>query len=134
MKQPRRLLAQTIAKRTAHLTDTKKLAQEVAAYLVAENRVSELAPIMRDVMVIRKEQGVVEADIVSAFPLSESAVQDVIKLVHATYPHAKQVQIVQQTSSDTLGGLKVVMPDEQLDLSVKHKLSIFKHAAVAGKE
>ncbi len=134
MKQPRHLLAQTIAERTKNASSQKQLACEVAAYLVAENRVSELAPIMRDVMVLRKQQGIVEAEVVSAFPLSPESLAEVKKLVYKAYPHSKTVNLDQVISSDTLGGLKVVMPDEQLDLSVKHALSIFKNAATSGKD
>ena len=134
MKQPRNFLVQVIAKRTLHVTNAAQLAQEIAAYLVSENRVSELTPIMRDVMVIRKQQGVVEAEVVSAHPLDQSALGDVKKLVHKEYPDARKITLLQRADTDTIGGLKIVMPDELLDLSVKRKLVAFKNAAVAGKD
>ena len=73
MKQPRLVLAKIISERTKRVADPIKLAQEIAAYLVAENRTGDLTLIMRDVLVLRKEQGIIEADVVSAHELDAVA-------------------------------------------------------------
>ena len=76
MKAPRTRIASTIADRTLNSGQSgqesaaKSVAKEVAAYLLAENRVGELDSILRDVQADWAEAGYVEVLASSAFPLS----------------------------------------------------------------
>ena len=134
MKQPRRLLVEAIGTRTLTITDSKELAKEIAAYLITENRVSELEPIMRDVIEFRASHGLVEATLVSAHDVSQAEIDDVKAILKEEYPHAKSIKVGEQLVPELIGGVRVVMPHEQLDLTVRSKLSDFKRLVTAGKE
>lgn len=133
MNSTRHHLAETIAKRTMEISDTHKLAQEIAAYLLHEGKVYELESLMRDVIAYRAEQGVVEAYAESAYPLSPQVIDDIRDILKKEYPHAKQFQVDQIEQPELIGGLKVELPDEQLDLSVRARVNTFKKLT-SGKE
>ncbi len=134
MKQPRHLLVETIGARTLNIVDAKLLAQEIAAYLLSENRVNELDSIMRDVIAYRAERGVVEAEAVSAHELTNNVKDDIKVLMKQNYPDAKSVTISERIDTNVVGGVRVVLPHEQLDLTVRSKLANFKRLTMAGKE
>ncbi len=135
MKTPRHVLAKVIADRTKSVSSNRDVAQEVAAFLVSENRASELAPIMRDVMELRAKDGVIEAEAVSAHELDQAALSAIEKIVQQAHPKSTSVRVSQKLQPEMLGGVKVVLPSgEQLDLSISRKLATFKHAASSRKE
>ena len=134
MKQPRHLLVEVIGKRTLEVLDSKKLVTEVAAYLLAENRVDELESILRDVIEYRAVHGIVEASVVSAHELDARLRTDVVNLLKQEYPKAESVVVSEKIDTQVVGGVRVVLPNQQLDLTVRSKLSDFKRLAMAGKE
>ncbi len=134
MKHPRHLLVQAIGAKTLGVQDSKKLAVEIAAYLLSENRVNELDSILRDVIEYRAEHGVVEVQAVSSHELSNKVKDDIKVLMKQNYPNAKSVTVSQRIDPDVVGGIRVVLPHEQLDLTVQSKLSNFKRLTMAGKE
>lgn len=135
MKAPRQLLAQTIAERTLEVRDGKTLAREVAAYLLLERRTDELESILRDVMQYRAvHQGVLEAELVSAHDVSQHVLDEVKKLLASAYPKAKTVHITPRLDPSVIGGLRVDMPNEQLDMTVAAKLATLKRFVAADKE
>ena len=119
-------IAEIIGERTLHVTDSKKLAKEIAAYLLAENRTSELESLMRDVMEYRAQRGVVEAVAVSAHSLSDDVKRQLKHIAQAQYPHAKKVLLDEKQDADLIGGVKLELPEKQLDLTVRGKLNAFK--------
>lgn len=127
MKQPRHMVAEAIAKRTLHLGNPKDLAREIAAYLLLEGRVTDLEPLMRDIVAYRAEHGIVEADVVSAHELDDVDIKDVKAILKKYYPKADHVTINQKLDPGVIGGVKLVMPHEQLDDSVRSQLSKFKY-------
>ncbi|MCW1907747.1 MAG: F0F1 ATP synthase subunit delta [Candidatus Saccharibacteria bacterium] len=126
MKQSRHLLAQAVADKTLHIKDMKQLSREVAAYLLHEGLVDELDSLLRDVIAIRAEHGLVEAEAVSAHQLSDADLNDVRAILKEYYPHAKQVTVHQRLDANLVGGIKLVMPHQQLDESVRASISKFK--------
>ena len=126
MKLPRRILAQAIARRTMHVSDSKTLAREIAAYLLAERRTADLESILRDVMQIRAEHGTLEAEVVTAHDLQPHVMNKVEQLLHTAYPNAKQVHLTKRRDPSVIGGLRINMPNEQLDMTVASKLATFK--------
>ncbi|MEI7632231.1 MAG: F0F1 ATP synthase subunit delta [bacterium] len=134
MKQPRHLLVEVIAKRTLKINDNPTLVNEIAAYLLAENRVDELESILRDVIEYRAMHGKVEATVISAHELPSLIKNDVKELLLQEYPNADSVVVSEKLDSSVIGGVKVVLPHEQLDLTVRSKLSDFKRLTMAGKE
>lgn len=126
MKVPRHILAEAIAKRIVHVTDEKLLAREIAAYLLAEHRTAELEPILRDIMQYRSEHGVLEAEAVTAHSVGAHVNAEVKQLLHAAYPNAKTIHVSDRLDTDVIGGLRVDMANEQLDMTVQSKLATFK--------
>ena len=133
MKQPRRLLVEAIALRTTELHDPKALATEIAAYLLEQGRTAELESLLRDLIAYRAAQGVVEADLVSAHDLGEQVSADAKQILKDYYPDAHKVTIHTRLDPALVGGVKLVMPNEQLDLTVRAELTYFKSHLLAGK-
>lgn len=134
MKQPRHLIVQAIAEKTLKESDMKRVASEVAAYVLSEGRVADLEPIMRDVIAYRANKGIVEAELVSAHEVSGAVIADAKKLLKQLYPDARTVQVVSTVRPELVGGVRVRMPHEQLDLTVRSTLSTFKNRVMSGKE
>lgn len=132
MKVPRTQLAVAIGERTLHERDTAKLAREIAAYLLSENREHELGSLMRDVLAYRQAKGVVEANLLTAHELGAGVDQQVKQLLKEHYPDAKQVVVRESRDDNVIGGIKVQLAHEQLDLSVRAKLDNFKRLTTEG--
>jgi len=129
-KAKRAALAATLAQRVGKSAN-KTLAREVAAYLLAERRTADLASLMRDVVEARAEQGVVEVTAVSAHALDTKVRADIEKQVKKVYPAAKSIIINEQITPNVVGGLRLEFPGQQLDMSVRAKLSKFKQLTTA---
>jgi F0F1-type ATP synthase delta subunit len=127
VKIPRAELAAIIGQKTLKQTDLRRLAKAVAAYLMEQKSIGELESLMRDVLAYRQAHGIVEAEVISAHQLSDEAMRDVKHLLKDEYPHAKQIITHVRPDESIVGGLKVTLAHEQLDLSVRAKLDTFKH-------
>ncbi len=134
MKTPRTRVAKTIADKTLAGADTAELSREVAAYLLSERRVSELDSIMRDVQENRAESGVVEVIASSAHELSPTVIAEIESQVAKVYPNAKQIVVTPIHDEDIIGGVRLELPNQQLDLSVEAKLNKFKQLTTTGKD
>ena len=126
MKTPRHILAQAIAEKTLHISDKKALAREIAAYLLVEKRTNELESILRDCLQYRSDHGVLEATIVTAHDVSDQVVSEVKHLLKTTHRHAKTVHVAKRHDDNVIGGLRIDMANEQLDLSIRTKLATLK--------
>ena len=129
-KLPRRAIAKILAERS--LGRAANLDKEVAAYLLSESRTTDLAPLMRDVMQYRVEQGIVEVIAVTAHALSDEVRSDIEKQAERVYPEAKKIIISEELQPDLVGGIRLEFPSEQLDLSVRASLHRFKQLTTAG--
>lgn len=126
MRVPRHILAEVIAKRTLHITDAALLAREIAAYLLTERRTAELESVLRDVMQHRLKHGVLEAEIVTAHELQDQVKTEVKQLLHRSYPTARAIHLANRQDPAVVGGLRIDMANEQLDMTVRAKLATFK--------
>jgi F0F1-type ATP synthase delta subunit len=133
-KVSRTQLAKLLAERFATTQDRAKLEQEVAAYLLSEKRASELDSLMRDIAQLRADQGYVEADVVSAFPLSPAAEADVKAVLKGAYPSAKSIRLNERRDERVIGGVKLELANQQMDMSIRAKLNRFKQLVTTGKE
>ncbi len=124
-------LAQVIAEKTIHITQYDVLVRAIAAYLVSENQVSHIDSIMRDVLKFRAEQGYVEATIVSAFPLSTTERTAALAVLKDEYPGAKHYTLNQKIEENVVGGVRMEMAGEELDLTVRAKLNTLKRLTAA---
>lgn len=133
MKAPRTRIASAIADRTLKSGASRGLAKEVAAYLLAEGRVGELDSVLRDVQADWAEAGHVEVLAASAHSLSADVRSNITKQVKALYPAAKQIIVTEVLDPEVIGGVRLSLANQQLDLSVEAKLNKFKQLT-AGKE
>lgn len=125
-KMPRRELAKVIAERTMHSIDTKELAQEVAAYLLAEGRTAELETLIRDIMQYRQDHGIIEATAVTSHDIGSNVISDVEAIVRQQYPDAKSIAVHSVHDQHVVGGVRIELAQSQLDMTVQAKLNTFK--------
>jgi F0F1-type ATP synthase delta subunit len=134
MKQPRTKIARLVADRTLNKGVSKRFSKELAAYLLSERRVNELDSVLRDVQADWAEAGYVEVEVASAHELTPAAKAGITKQVRRFYPAAKQIIVTEIRDPAVIGGVRLNLANQQLDLSVQAKLNKFKQSAAAGKD
>lgn len=130
----RRHLAEVIGERTLHVSGTKALAREIAAYLLDTRQSADLDSLLRDVMEYRARHGVVEAVAVSAHEITDATVKGIEEILKREHPKAKSVRVIRRLDPSVVGGVRVELANEQLDLSVKDRLDTFKRLTANIKE
>lgn len=125
-KPSRSVIAQVIARRSETTTDVRQLGRSVAAYLLDAGRSGELASIMRDVMAYRTEQGQVEVLAVCAHPLTDSVRSIIREKIAEQYPDASTIMVSEILDPGVIGGVRLELANQQLDLTVRAKLNRFK--------
>jgi len=105
------------------ITKKSLSAHQIASYLVQQRRTRDLAAIMREVARIRSEQGVVEAEAISAQPLSSGAEQAITKLLLNMHKGAKKVILNTTENPEVTGGIKIISDGLELDNSVHGRLN-----------
>lgn len=133
MKISRTRIASTIAQQTLKNGLSKKYATEIASFLLAERRTGELDSLLRDIQADWAKAGHVEVMASSAHSLSAAVKGDITKRVRQYYPNAQKITITELHDPDILGGVRISLPDQQLDLSVEAKLNTFKQLTTTGK-
>lgn len=135
MKLSRSRLARVLAERYAQPgSDVARLNQEVAAYLMTEKRTGELDSLLRDMQQYRADHdGVVEAKAISAFPLSDAVRADIEAKLRGTFPQATNIIISEQVDETVVGGVRLELANQQLDLTVRGKLNLFKELTTSTK-
>lgn len=131
MKAPRTRIAGLVADRTLKNGVSKQLSREIAAYLLTEGRVNELDSVLRDVQSDWAAAGYVEVTAASAHPLTAEIRAEIMRQTKALYPSAKQIAITETRDPEILGGVRLSMANQQLDLSVEAKLNRFKQLTKA---
>jgi ATP synthase F1 delta subunit len=98
--------------------ERKRLARDIAGYLIAERRTKELNSLLRDIEDLEyKKDGILEVTAMTARPLSVTTKAQIAKLFDA-----KQVKIHEEINEETLGGVRVRALDKVVDLSVQARL------------
>lgn len=126
MKIPRHIVAEAIAKKTLGASDSKLLAKEIAAYLLQENRINELESILRDIMQYRSDHGIVEAKVISSHTLSQDVLNAAKIMLDQKLPDNERIIMTTGIDETIIGGIKLDMANQQLDMSVRSKLATFK--------
>lgn len=126
MKTPRHIIAAALAQRSLGNVNGPKFAEEIAAYLLGEHRTSELDSLLRDIMQYRADHGIVEVIAISAHPLTAQINQDIEAQMRELYPNAKQIIITPEQDAKAVGGIRLELANQQLDLTVRGKLNLFK--------
>lgn len=101
-------------------------AEEIAAYLLETKRTGELNSIAREIILDRAEQGIVEANAISARELTSETREEVTSQIRKLYPNAKKIILNEQIDPTVVGGVRLEFPDSQLDLTIRNKLNRFK--------
>ncbi len=135
MKLSRSRLAQVLAQRyTRPGADVDRLNKEVAAYLLSEKRAGELDSLLRDIEQYRADHdGIVEAKAISAFPLTDAVRQEITAKLQTVFPEANQIIISEQVDERVVGGVRLELANQQLDLTVRGKLNLFKALTTSTK-
>ena len=98
-----------------------KLSKSLASYLQQENRTGELDAIMREVKFLRQKQdGIIEADVTSAFPISTTTKKNIVDIF------GSKTLINEEIDKDVIGGVRVETNEHLLDLTVRNRLNQLK--------
>jgi F0F1-type ATP synthase delta subunit len=130
----RRELAEVIAERTLDVRDASVLAKEVAAYLLESHHTADVESLIRDIMELRAQKGIVEAVAVSAYELNDEVIADIKRILKEEYPNAKSVHVIRKIDPNVVGGVRVEMANERLDMTVRDKIDTFKRLTATIKE
>ncbi len=124
MSFSRSTLADEIAKDINSYKSNKKLAKAIAAYLIEEGKTSELNSLERDIMQLRSvKNGIAELTAITSHPLEERQVKEIESLVKRLDPAYKTVIINQSIDESVIGGVRLELANQLLDLSVSSKLN-----------
>ena len=123
-------LAEYIVASVEDNMNSKKLAKNVAEYLLDSRKASELESVLRDVVNLRAAKGFVEVDAYSTHKLSDSAIKDIKTTVKNHYDNTKTVVVNNLIDEDLVGGVKLYIGSDRLDLSIKNKLNKFRELTV----
>ena len=122
MKYNRLELAQIIYSQTLNSTSTKQLAQEIAAFLLNNNLTDQLDSIIRDVKLIRQQNGILDVKVISRFPINQLMLSNINNLLKQYYNNVKEILIEQIIDINLIGGVRLEMADSSLDLSMSNQL------------
>lgn len=125
MKVPRNELVPVLAKLSGKLP-VKKFIVEVADYLLDTNRTGELDSLARDLINYRAEKGIIEVTAVSSRALTPAAIKEIKQKTQQLYPVARHIIVNQRLDDNQIGGVRLELPGQQLDLTVRSKLNQFK--------
>ena len=124
-KLSRRAIAKYAAEQLTNKGDHKKFILQLAAYLVDTRRTNELSLIVRDIQFYLSEAGSVSGVITTATELTaetKKAVEQYIK----QQTGATTVALDSFIDPSVLGGVKVSIPDRELDATVSRSLTTLK--------
>ncbi len=130
MKVSRVKIANVIAPKAAYTKQPKKLSRAIAAYLIENHRVNDLNSILRDIQQEWADHGIVEVNATSAHPLNAAVKADIKQEVKRLYPKADKIIISEYHDPEILGGLRLVLANQQLDLSIENNLNKFRQLTV----
>jgi F0F1-type ATP synthase delta subunit len=132
MRPNRQQIAEIIAGRLDHGQSLRSLSREIAAYLLVEERSKELNSIMRDVIKLRADKGLVESSAVVAHELESKVEKSLHGLIKTVRPNAKRIIINHKLDPYMIGGVRLDIVDQRLDLSVRAKLNKLKTLTING--
>lgn len=123
MKFSRQTIANEIAKRVS-AGKTARLPKSIAAYLIENNKTSELNSLERDVIQRRAElENIVELNAISAHPLGKIQISTIERTVKKLYPSCRSVIVNQRIDESVIGGVRLEFANQLLDMSASAKLS-----------
>lgn len=124
----RRKLATHAAKRIASGDSVQAVLDEMAAYLTDARRKNEAELVVRDIEIALLSQGIVLGTAVSARPLTDVAKNELEAYVKSAYVDVKTVTLREVVDTSVIAGVRLELPDKQLDSTVASKLEKLKVA------
>ncbi|TAL15054.1 hypothetical protein EPN95_00930 [Patescibacteria group bacterium] len=118
----RRKISNYIADQIAAGHEGKKLIQELAAFLIDTRRVKELELVVRDIEYELTSRGIVLAWVSSAHDLTSATKIAITKLIKDR-TDAKNVELQELIDPALLGGIKIDLPGQQLDMTIARRLT-----------
>lgn len=118
----RRIIAKVVAEQLTDAKAKQKVLQQLAAYLVENNRVREAELIVRDIETELATRGIVVATVWSVRTITKELTAAIESMVAKEFKGASSIQIREETDSSLLAGIKLAVPGKQVDLSARHKL------------
>ncbi len=133
MKISRIKLANIIIEKINDPKDPKKLARQIAAYLLISRRTNDLESLKRDIIGLRADQGIIEIEVESAFRLSREDQLKIKKLIFDVEGKMKDLLVKNIINTDLIGGFKINFASrKELDLTVQKKINQFKYITNRG--
>ena len=124
-KLSRRTLARHVAAELAGGADQKKLARQLAAYLIDARRTREVRVLLRDIQTALAENGHVAGTIVSAVALSRATIAAIEAFAKAE-TGAATVSLDTVVDAAVIGGIKLELPGHELDTTIARRLTTLK--------
>ncbi len=121
----RRKIASYYAKSLIDGADAKKLAKQLAAYLIESKRTKEQHLIIGDIEYQLSLNGVVVANVTSAHELDELTRSAIVELVRQNVD-ADDVQLRTEIDSSLLGGLRLEFAGSEIDTTIARRLTALK--------
>lgn len=117
----RRKLAAFIAGKLVEGTAAEDVIKQAAAYLIETRQTHDVELLVRDIEEVLMEQGIVIADVTAAYPLTEQT-----KAAIADFLEAKELHVRETVDKTVLGGVRVELPGQRYDGTLRHKIGRLK--------
>lgn len=121
----RRKISNYIADQLVQGHETKKLILELAAFLIDTRRTKELELVVRDIEYELTNRGIVLAWVTSAHDLTTVTKAAISKLIKEQ-TSAKEVELRESIDPSLLGGVKIDLPGQQLDMTISRRLTLLR--------
>lgn len=96
----------------------KDVIRDLAVLLVADGRTREVELLVRDIEAALSVRGIVVATVTSAHSLGEDIKRAIAELVGS-----KDLKLREKIDNSVIGGLRIDLPGQRLDDTIKHKLA-----------
>lgn len=103
----------------------KKAVRQLAAFILENRLQNQLSDILHAVSLEYAKRGFIEADVQTAFPLSQ-ALKSEISTYIKNRTNAKHIELNEEVDPSLLAGVVISAPDLELDTSLKTKLAKLK--------
>lgn len=107
----------------------RDIRQQLAAYLVEANRTREAELIARDIEAALAERDIIIADVASSTALS-SASRKAIESYLKAKTSAQKIHLRETVDPALLGGVRVTIPDRELDATLRHRINQLKASKI----
>src|SRR5688572_21057143 len=115
-KISRRKLADRAAERIVSGDAKKNVLQELAAYLIDSKRQREAELVTRDIETALIKRGYMVATVTSARKLTAEAANTIEAFIKQQYADVKHIVLRENIDESVIGGVRLELPDKQLDV------------------